>query len=281
MPPREIEFDGVDPIEAIEPLHRPSSKLHLRRGIHLLPSIFTVANLMCGYYVIRVAVDGNALDFDNAALALWLAWIFDALDGAVARAMGTNSAFGKEFDSLADIVTVGIAPMILAYVWALRVIVLPGSEETAHLIQLGWLIGLFYVVCCAWRLARFNLQVTRPGENRYFAGMPAPAGALMVAALVHFDDHPIQYARWSLLFLLLLVVLGILMLSTVRHYSFKNIRWTRRRPSITVILFTLLLAAIIYFSRISLLILAGAYVAHGITLQLIRTVRHRMGSRHP
>jgi CDP-diacylglycerol---serine O-phosphatidyltransferase len=281
MPPREIEFDGVDPIERIEPLHRSASKLRLRRGIHLLPCIFTVANLMCGYYVIRVAVDGNALDFDNAALALWLAWIFDALDGAVARAMGTNSAFGKEFDSLADIVTFGIAPMILAYVWALRVIVLPGSEETAHLIQLGWLIGLFYVVCCAWRLARFNLQVTKPGENRYFAGMPAPAGALMVAALVHFDDRPIQYVRWSLLFLLLLVVLGILMLSTVRHYSFKNIHWARRRPSITVILVTLFLAAIIYFSRISLLVLAGTYVAHGITLQFIRTVRHRMGSRHP
>jgi CDP-diacylglycerol---serine O-phosphatidyltransferase len=280
MPPREIEFDRVDPMGGIEPLDRPSSKLRLRRGIHLLPCIFTVANLMCGCYVIRVAVDGNALDFDNAALAIWLAWIFDALDGAVARAMGTNSAFGKEFDSLADIVTFGIAPMILAYVWALRV-VLPGPEESAHLIQVGWLIGLFYVVCCAWRLARFNLQVTKPGDNRYFAGMPAPAGALMVAALVHFDDHPIQYVRWSLLFLLLLVVLGILMLSTVRHYSFKNIDWAGRRPSITVILVTLLLAAIIYFSRISLLILAGAYATHGVTLQLIRTIRHRMASHHP
>jgi CDP-diacylglycerol---serine O-phosphatidyltransferase len=279
MQPREVELDGINPLEHTEAFQRPSHNLRLRRGIHLLPSIFTAANLMCGYYVIRVAVDGNVWDYDNAARVIWIAWMFDALDGAVARAMGTNSAFGKEFDSLADIVTFGIAPVMLADVWGLRAMA-TRVPQGSHLIQLGWLIGLFYVVCCAWRLARFNLQVVRPGENRYFVGMPAPAGALMIAAVVHFADHPIQDVRLSMLLLLLLIGLGILMLSSVRHYSFKDIHRTRRRSSLIVILVTVLLAVIMYFSRIALFTLASCYVVHGITLQLVRAARRRMASRH-
>jgi CDP-diacylglycerol---serine O-phosphatidyltransferase len=279
MQPREIELDSIDSLEHTEAFQRPSRNLRLRRGIQLLPSIFTVANLMCGYYVIRVAVDGNPWDYDSAARVIWIAWMFDALDGAVARATGTNSTFGKEFDSLADIVTFGIAPVMLADVWGLRAMatrVTPGT----HSIQLAWLVGFFYVVCCAWRLARFNLQVVKPGENRYFVGMPAPAGALMIAAVVHFVSHPLRNVRSAALLLLLLTSLGILMLSSVRHYSFKDIHWTRRRSSLTVILVTVLLAVIMYFSRIALLALASSYVIHGITLQLVRFTRRRMASHH-
>jgi CDP-diacylglycerol--serine O-phosphatidyltransferase len=275
MPPKELDFDGADPILSLDVLPSSSLKRRFRRGIRVLPSIFTVANLMCGCYVVRVVVDGNRLDYDNAACAIWIAWVFDALDGALARAMGSSSAFGKEFDSLADIITFGLAPIFLAYVWGLRPMGAAISQNIASSVEISWIIGLFYIVSCAWRLARFNLQVTKPGENRFFVGMPAPAGALLVAALVHYVGRPLQDLRSSWLLLLLLVVLALLMLSSVRHYSFKDIRWMRRQPSLTVVLVTLLLAAIVHFSRIALLAIAGTYVCHGVALQLVRFTRHR------
>jgi CDP-diacylglycerol--serine O-phosphatidyltransferase len=270
-----MEFNGIDPVGHAEEPRPPLRNRRFRRGIYVLPSILTVANLLCGYYAILVALDGQARNFDNAALAIGIAWLFDSLDGAVARAMGTNSAFGKEFDSLADIVTFGIAPAVLAYAWGVRAMAAPAAPEAFHLIQLGWLIGFFYVVCCAWRLARFNLQGMAPGGNRYFVGMPTPAGALMVAALVHFHYNPIQDVRLSLLWLLLLVALGVLMSSRMRYYSFKDIHWTRRQPSLTVVVVALLVGAIVYFSRITILTLASAYVLHGVTFQLVRSIRHR------
>lgn len=240
-----------------------------RPGIHLLPSIFTVANLICGCYVMRVVVDGNRLHYDNAACGIWIAWIFDALDGALARATGTSSPFGREFDSLADIITFGLAPVFLVYAWGLRPMADSTSQEIVPSVEIGWMIGVFYIVCCAWRLARFNLQVAKPSENRFFVGMPAPAGALLIAALVHCAGRPIQDARYSWLLLALLVALALLMLSPVRHYSFKDIRWMRRQPSLIVILVTLLLAAIVHFSRVALLAIAGSYVSHGVTFQLL------------
>jgi CDP-diacylglycerol--serine O-phosphatidyltransferase len=263
--------DSYPTTHAAEP--RPSFHAHrLRRGIYVLPSIFTVANLLCGYYAILVALDGQGRNFDNAAIAIMIAWLFDSLDGAIARATGTSSAFGKEFDSLADVVTFGIAPAVLAYAWGVRAMAVPGAF---HLTQLGWLVGFFYVVCCAWRLARFNLQGMAKGGNRYFTGMPAPAGALMVVAVVHFHFNPIQDVRLSLLWLLLLVALGVLMSSRVRHYSFKDVQWARRLPSLTVVVLALLLGAIVNFSRITILILASVYVLHGIALELVRIIRHR------
>src|SRR3984885_2023632 len=267
-----MKFDGLYPTKHVaEPRH--SFYTHrLHRGIYVLPSIFTVANLLCGYYAILGALDGPRPNFDKAAIAIMIAWLFDSLDGAVARATGTSSAFGKEFDSLADVVTFGIAPAVLAYAWGVREMTAP---EAFHLTQLGWLIGFFYVVCCAWRLARFNLQGMAKGGNRYFTGMPAPAGALMVVAVVHFHYRPIQDVRLSLLWLLLLVALGVLMSSRVRHYSFKDIQWARRLPSLTVVVVALLIGAIVNFSLITILTLASAYILHGITLELARFTRHR------
>jgi CDP-diacylglycerol--serine O-phosphatidyltransferase len=129
-----MKFDGLYPTKhAAEPRH--SFHTHrLHRGIYVLPSIFTVANLLCGYYAILVALDGQRPNFDNAAIAIMIAWLFDSLDGAVARATGTSSAFGKEFDSLADVVTFGIAPAVLVYAWGVRAM---GVPEAFHLTQLG------------------------------------------------------------------------------------------------------------------------------------------------
>jgi CDP-diacylglycerol--serine O-phosphatidyltransferase len=274
-----MEFNGIDPIGLEEEPRRPVRNHRLRRGIYILPSVFTVANLLCGYYAVLAALEGRVSDLDNAARAIGFAILFDSFDGRVARAMGTNSEFGKQFDSLADVVSFGIAPAVLSYAWGVRSMAAASAPAALHLIQLGWLIGFFFVVCCAWRLARFNIQGMAPGGSRYFVGLPTPAGAGMIAATIHAIIDPIQDVRVSVLWLLLVLALGVLMSSTVRYYSFKDIEWTRRQPSLAIVLMALFVGAIVYFSQITLILIASAYVLHGITFQLVRTVRHRLASR--
>jgi CDP-diacylglycerol--serine O-phosphatidyltransferase len=252
----------------------PNRSRKLRRGIYILPSAFTVANMLCGYYAILATLDGRFLDFDRAACAIGFAYLFDSMDGRVARMMGTESAFGREFDSLADVVSFGIAPAFLMYAWAIRGITAGIAPEWLHLKELGWLIGFAFAVCCAWRLARFNIQGMAPGGNRYFVGMPTPAAAGMLAAIVHFfKGEPVESVTFSLLLLGLMVVLGALMSSTIRFFSFKDIPLTKRQPSLSVIALALLVGAVVYFSRQTLLIITAAYTIHGPILQLIRTAR--------
>ena len=273
-----MEFNDLDPIGHEADLRRPFRNHRHRRGVYILPGIFTVANLLCGYYAVLATLEGTPADLDNAARAIGIAILFDSLDGRVARAMGTNSEFGKQFDSLADVVSFGIAPAFLAYVWGVRSMA-PTAPQALHMVQLGWLIGFFFVVCCAWRLARFNIQGMAPGGNRFFVGMPTPAAAGMIAAVVHFVVNPIEDVKISLLWLALVVALGVLMSSTLRYYSFKDIQWTKRQPSLAVVLIALLIGAMVYLSRPTLLAVAGAYTLHGVVLQLVRTVRHRLASR--
>lgn len=275
-----MEFNHIDPIGSEEGLRRPFRNARLRRGVYILPSVFTVANLLCGYYAILATLEGSIADMDNAAHAIGFAIIFDSLDGRVARAMGTNSEFGKQFDSLADVVSFGMAPAFLAYAWGIHAVAAASAPEGLHLIQLGWLVGFFYLGCCAWRLARFNIQGMAPGGSRFFAGMPTPAAAGMIAATVHFFQNPVADPRLAVLWLALLVVLGVLMSSTLRHYSFKDIQWTRRWPSLSVVLLALLVGAIWFFSRPTLLAMATAYLVHGVVLQVVRSTRHRLASRH-
>jgi CDP-diacylglycerol---serine O-phosphatidyltransferase len=274
-----MEFNGIDPVGTESESRKPFRKVRLRRGIYILPSVFTVANMMCGYYAILAAFEGRVLDFDNAAKAIGIAYLFDSLDGRIARVMHTESEFGREFDSLADIVSFGIAPAVLAYAWGVRALAAANASPALHLVELGWLIGFFYLGCCAWRLARFNIQGMAPGGNRYFAGMPTPAAAGMVAAVVHAFAAPIEDVKVAVLWLALLVALGVLMSSTLRYYSFKDVQWTKRRPSLAIVLLVLLGGAILKFSQITLLLMASAYVAHGPVLQLVRYVRHRLASR--
>jgi CDP-diacylglycerol--serine O-phosphatidyltransferase len=275
-----MDPNRIDSIENEEEPRRSFRNHRLRRGVYILPSFFTVANLLCGYYAILATLEGQVADFDNAARAIGFAILFDALDGRVARAMRTNSEFGRELDSLADVISFGVAPAFLAYAWGVRAMAAAGAPGTNHLIQLGWLIGFFYLGCCAWRLARFNIQGMAPGGSRFFAGMPTPAAAGMIAATVHYFENPIADARISVLWLLIVMVLGVLMSSTLRHYSFKDIQWTRRQPSLAVVLAVLLLGAIVLFSRPTLLAMAGVYFAHGVVMQVARFTRHRMASRH-
>jgi CDP-diacylglycerol--serine O-phosphatidyltransferase len=274
-----MEFNDLDPIGHDDISHSRFRRQRHRRGIHILPGIFTVANLLCCYYAVLATLEGAPSDLDNASRAIGIAILADSLDGRVARAMGTDSEFGKQFDSLADVVSFGIAPAFLAYVWGVRSLAAAEAPAALHLVQLGWLLGFFFVVCCAWRLARFNIQGMAPGNNRFFVGMPCPAAAGMIAAVVHFVVYPISDVKLSLLWLALVVGLGVLMSSAVRYYSFKDIQWTKRQPSLAVVLIALLIGAMVYLSRPTLLLIASAYTLHGVVLQVVRTVRHRLASR--
>jgi CDP-diacylglycerol---serine O-phosphatidyltransferase len=255
----------------------------LRRGIFLLPSLFTVGNLLCGYYASVSTLVGNSTQadpFDHASKAIGLAILFDSLDGRVARLTGTNTEFGVQFDSLADVVSFGIAPALLAYSWGVRH--LPGLDTESGIQQIahfGWWFCLAFVVCCAWRLARFNVQGMAPGGSKYFVGMPTPAAAGMIAAVVHAFKSPIQDWRWSIAWIFLALGLAALMTSTIRFYSFKDLPWTRKQPSLGIVFIALLGAAIWRWSEEVLLLIAGSYTAIGVTLHVIRLLRHRLVSR--
>ena len=242
---------------------RKSRRARLRRGIFLIPSMFTVANLLCGYYASIAALVGGPEDFDHAAKAIGIAILFDSMDGRIARMTGTNTEFGVQFDSLADVVSFGIAPAI------------------HQLGEFAWVCCLIFLVCSAWRLARFNVKGMEPGGNKNFVGMPTPASAGVVAAIVHSRHYfgPLADKNWAILWFVLLPVLGALMASTVRYYSFKDIPWTRKQPSITIILLFLFVAIIWKYSEAVLVILAGTYAVVGLVLHTVRFLRHRLVTR--
>jgi CDP-diacylglycerol--serine O-phosphatidyltransferase len=250
----------------------------LRRGIFLLPSMFTVANLLCGYYACVASLVGGFDQFDRAAKAIGFAILFDSLDGRVARMTGTTSEFGVQFDSLADVVSFGVAPALMAFAWGLRG--LPGQDTLAveQTSQIGWICCLAFLICCAWRLARFNVQGMAPGGSKYFVGLPTPAAAGVIAAFVHGLKTPIRDERWAWAWLFIVAALGALMTSTVRYYSFKDVPWTRRQPSLAIVLLCLFVAVVWKYSEVVLTLFASAYVVAGLVLQIVRVLRHRVAS---
>jgi CDP-diacylglycerol--serine O-phosphatidyltransferase len=251
----------------------------LRRGIYLLPSLFTGANLFCGYYAVVASLMGTRSDFDHAAIAIGLAVLFDSLDGRIARMLGANTDFGVQFDSLADVVSFGIAPAVMAYAWGVRSLPALEAGRTQLVGDMAWGGCLLFLICCAWRLARFNVQGMAPGGSKYFAGMPTPAAAGVLAAIVHGFKEPLHDWRWSVAWLLLAVALGLLMTSSIRYYSFKDIPWTRKQPSLAVVLLLLLFWVIWKFSEPVLVIFASAYAVTGVVLHVVRVLRHRLVSR--
>jgi len=267
---RELGFPGSRPGN-----HR------LRRGIYVLPSFLTVANMLCGFYAVMSTLRGGVSDLDNAAKAIGLAILFDSFDGFVARATGTSSEFGKQLDSLADMVSFGIAPPVLAFTWGVRGISEIEMFDTRRIHAIGWWVGLAFVICCAWRLARFNIQGMAPGGgSRYFVGLPCPAAAGLIAATIHAIKLPIEDWRWSIVWLAVLASTAALMASTVKYRSFKDVPLARRQPSLMIILIALLVWLIVFYSEVVLMLLATSYVAVGLTLHVVRVVRHRLVS-HP
>jgi CDP-diacylglycerol--serine O-phosphatidyltransferase len=259
----------------------PRANLRLRRGIYLLPSSLTVANMLCGFYAVMATLKGGGTDLDNAAKAIGFAILFDFFDGFVARATGTNSEFGKQFDSLADMVSFGIAPAALAFTWGVRNIAETDFLDIRRLHQIGWWVALSFVICCAWRLARFNIQGMAPGSgSKYFVGLPCPAAAGLIAATVHAFRSPIEDWRWSVLWMLIVIGDAALMSSTVRFRSFKELPMAGRQKSVLVIVIGLLVWLIVAYSEIVLMLMATSFVVSGVTLHVVRTVRHRLVS-HP
>jgi CDP-diacylglycerol--serine O-phosphatidyltransferase len=220
-----------------------------RRGAYLLPSLFTMGNMFCGYACVVFAIRG---DYAQAAMFIGFAIVLDMLDGRVARLTGTTSAFGLEFDSLADVISFGIAPAVLAFAWGLS----PFG-------RLGWAAGFLYVAATAIRLARFNIQSGHPADKRYFAGMPSPAAAGVPAATVFAYPYGLQ-DWYALLALPVVLVPAFLMISTIRYWSFKSVDLGARRSYRNLIMVALAIAAIATHPQLTLVLLAYAYLASGL-----------------
>ena len=232
-----------------------------RRGIFLLPSLFTVANLFCGYGCVVYATRG---DFDTAALLIGIAMVIDTLDGLIARMTNSQSAFGAELDSLADVVSFGLAPAILAFTWGLW-----------PLGRLGWATGFVYVTAAALRLARFNIQSAAAGDKRYFAGMPSPAAASVIASTVYLWPWGLQDPRAAAPALAMVLVPAFLMVSTIRFRSIKAIDVGWRRSYFVLFLGAIVLALIATHPRIALVVMSYTYTLWGLTSVVLTRLRSR------
>lgn len=266
----ELELNGDDE----QPVKRRPN-----RGMYVLPSLFTAGNIGAGFYAITQSIQGTAANpeyFDRAALAIGFAVLFDGLDGRIARMTKTTSDFGKELDSLADVVTFGVAPAVLAYIWGFRR--LPGLEHPhlrEQLVHLGVFVCFLFLICGACRLARFNISVNpqpknpgRPGR-KYFVGMPIPAGAGVIASVVHFmDGAPLDREWQAAVWLCLILFTGFLMVSSWRFWSGKEITLGGRHPFQMVALLALVGALLVMYSEYMLLAIALGYLVSGVLARL-------------
>jgi CDP-diacylglycerol---serine O-phosphatidyltransferase len=245
-PPRTA--NGRRRITMLEALHSRGAgdRGPLRRGVYLLPSLFTLGNLFCGYACIMYAMRG---DVATAAPFIGVAVVLDMLDGRIARLTGTSSAFGREFDSMADLVSFGVAPAILGYVWGLQ-----------PLHRLGWATGFIFVTAAAMRLARFNIQSVTATDKRYFAGMPSPAAAALPASTVYFYPAGFSDPQRAIVALLVVLVPAILMVTTIRFRSFKTIDLRARRSYKVLALLAMVIALVQLEPRIVLILIAYVYL---------------------
>jgi CDP-diacylglycerol--serine O-phosphatidyltransferase len=219
-----------------------------RRGIYLLPNLFTTAALFAGFYAIVQAMN---LRFDQAAAAIFVAMVLDGLDGRVARLTRTQSACGAEFDSLADRVSFGAAPALIVYEWALK-----------GMGKLGWIAAFVYVAGAALRLARFNTMLD-VADKRWFTGMPSPAAAALVAGLVWIvDDNNIDPAGLKWWVFAVTVFAGLTMVSNVPYWSFKSINLKKSVPFLAIFVFVLALALLSYQPP---LVLFAGFVAYAVS----------------
>jgi len=252
------EADGNDapraagPFGVLDPRHwHDQRNLRLRRGVYLLPSLFTMGNMFCGYLCVLYAIRG---EFAVAAPFIGVAVVLDMLDGRIARMTGTSTAFGVEFDSLADVISFGIAPAILVFMWGLQ-----------PLHRLGWAVGFIYLTAAAMRLARFNIQSVKATDKRYFVGMPSPAAAAVPASTVFFYPEGFTDPRWALVALAVMIVPAVLMVSTIRFNSFKTVDTQKRRSYKVLALVALVIAVIQLHPSIVLLALAYLYLVTGLS----------------
>jgi CDP-diacylglycerol--serine O-phosphatidyltransferase len=252
------------------------AKVRLRKGMYLLPSLFTSGNIAAGYFSITQTIEsigGNAQShLDWAAIAILFAIPFDMLDGRIARMTNTCSEFGKELDSLADLIAFGAAPSLLAFAWGFHF--LPPTTNPnlyQHLLQAGVFVSFLFLLCGASRLARFNIshdaQPSNPGRpgRKYFVGMPIPAAAGLLAATIHLCYGIPVYVWWiSIIWLCMVGLAGFLMVSTWRFWSGKEINLTRSHPFQMLVLVAIVVYIMIRFSQVALFAMALTYMFSGI-----------------
>ncbi|MFN8009380.1 MAG: CDP-diacylglycerol--serine O-phosphatidyltransferase [Terriglobia bacterium] len=250
-----------------------------RRGIYILPTLFTIGTIFCGFYAVINAMKG---DFDLAAIALGFAVVCDGLDGRIARLTNSTSEFGVQMDSLADVITFGLAPAILAYIWGSKSVAPTVPPIAKHVQQIGWIVSFAFLICGAMRLARFNIQSIRtsaqstPASPRKdFVGMPIPAGAGLIAAIIHFDPTPITHWSVGALWNILVGFLSFLMISTIRYPSFKHIDLKSRKSPLSFYLLALLMALIYLYSQVVLLLIATIYAGSGFIIKIYQLIKHR------
>ena len=264
----------------------------VRRGMYILPSLFTSGSIALGYYIIMQAIRGSAQSnpalsaaaFDHAAVAIAIAIVFDGLDGRIARMTNTSSAFGRELDSLADVITFGVAPSLLAYLWGVRQLT-PSShpEIEARTMHFGLVVCFLFLICGACRLARFNIttnpQPRNPGrpDRKYFVGMPIPAAAGVLAAVIHFESgSPIHNLWMTLIWLALVAFTGFLMVSSWRFWSGKEIDMNARKPGRLLVLLVVVIGVVVEWHSTALLVIALGYLVSGVMARLAYSWKRRM-----
>jgi CDP-diacylglycerol---serine O-phosphatidyltransferase len=270
-----------------------------RRAAYVLPTLFTAGNTFLGFYALLEVFQGAlqmlgdasraAHHFQTAAIAIGAAVFLDGLDGRIARMTNTTSDFGREMDSLADVISFGMAPAVLAFVWGVAFIDAGlGAAIHDQILRIGSFVAFVFLLSGSARLARFNVQKhpipKNPGrpDRKYFVGLPIPAGASMVASVVYVSDStPVTYWPLTLAWMALLMLLSFLMVSTWRYYSFKDISLLRPRSPLTVILLGSLIYLIWNYSQPVLVTCASVYVASGIVIRIGGIVRRRLRPAPP
>lgn len=265
----------------------------IKKGLYVIPTAFTAANVAMGFIAVIYSIRGFQIAstdaaaasgyFNYAAVAIGLAILFDTLDGRVARMTKTATEIGVQFDSLADVLTFGIAPIALIYSWGIAASFPEGSSQY----NLGVFLLFMYLMCGAFRLARFNLQSMRPRvlaegtpkvDKKNFVGLPIPPAAGLLAAVVHYAPMPLSFYGegpgrfYSLLIMILIAVLGVLMVSTIRYSSMKTVGTGRRNLYIVLIIAAIGMLMWLY-SNYVLLILSVAYVSHGLIWYVVSLLR--------
>jgi CDP-diacylglycerol--serine O-phosphatidyltransferase len=279
-----------------------------RRAAYILPTMFTAGNIFLGFYSLLEVFQGSmsmaltAADarthFQAAALAIGVAFFLDGLDGRIARMTNTVSDFGRELDSLADVITFGIAPAVMAFTWGVMFVDPPASLITLeHLRRVGYFLTFVYLLCGAARLARFNISHNpipkNPGrpDRKYFVGLPIPAAAALIAGVVYAaNSTPVRWWIVSGMWLAMIGLLSFLMVSTWRYPSFKELSLTQPRSPVTLVMIGILIFLTVYYSQPVLLALSASYVATGIVIRIGGGIRRRLrpsaghpqsGTEHP
>jgi CDP-diacylglycerol--serine O-phosphatidyltransferase len=239
---------------------RRTARYSLRRGIYLLPSLFTVGNMLCGFAAVLYAIHGR---LELAGWLILLAGLLDGLDGRIARLTRSTSEFGKEYDSLADVVSFGIAPAILAYQW--------GLHEAG---RLGWAATFLFLVAGSVRLARFNVKAGL-ADRRFFVGLPIPAGAGAVTLMVLVDAEPLTDKPLAIAASFFVFLVSVLMVSTIHYRSFKELNLRERWPATAFFLFAVIVAVFVFTPLPAMAFLCGAYLVGGPVEMLIRKLRRK------